>query len=96
MRCSKCDTEMFNAKLTANNLYPVILTDKENGIFKLHKKSDVLCCCGKPRRVKGWLIDYYFPPAEIKILIGCTEEEKAIVYETHNETEFMKGVLIRR
>ncbi len=53
MRCSKCDTEMFNAKLTANNLYPVILTDKENGIFKLHKKSDVLCCCGKPRRVKG-------------------------------------------
>lgn len=26
MRCSKCDTEMFNAKLTANNLYPVILT----------------------------------------------------------------------
>ena len=37
MRCSKCDTEMFNAKLTANNLYPVILTDKENGIFKLLK-----------------------------------------------------------
>lgn len=24
---------------------------------------------------------------EIKILIGCTEEEKAIVYETHNETD---------
>ena len=34
--------------------------------------------------------------AEIKLLIGCTEEEKAIVYETHNETEFMKGILIRR
>lgn len=34
--------------------------------------------------------------SEIKILIGCTEEEKAIVYETHNETEFMKGILIRR
>ncbi|MBE6988623.1 MAG: inorganic pyrophosphatase, partial [Ruminococcaceae bacterium] len=26
----------------------------------------------------------------------CTEEEKEIVYETHNETPFMKGVLIRR
>lgn len=34
--------------------------------------------------------------SEIKILIGCTEEEKAIVYETHNETQYMKGILIRR
>lgn len=33
--------------------------------------------------------------SEIKILIGCTEE-KAIVYETHNETKYMKGILIRR
>lgn len=32
----------------------------------------------------------------IKILIGCTEEELKIVYETHNESENMKGVLIRR
>ena len=34
--------------------------------------------------------------SEIKILLGCTEEEKTIIYETHNETQFMKGVLIRR
>ena len=34
--------------------------------------------------------------SEIKILIGCTEEEKNIVYETHNESENMKGILIRR
>ena len=34
--------------------------------------------------------------SEIKILIGCTEEEKEMVYETHNETPFMKGVLLRR
>ena len=34
--------------------------------------------------------------SEIKILIGCTDEEMAIVYETHNESEFMKGVLVRR
>ena len=33
---------------------------------------------------------------EIKILIGCTEEEKMEVYKTHNETQYMKGVLIRR
>lgn len=34
--------------------------------------------------------------SEIKVLIGCTEEEKAIVYEAHNETQFMKGIMIRR
>lgn len=33
--------------------------------------------------------------SEIKILIGCTEEEKQIIYKTHNE-EYMKGILIRR
>ena len=34
--------------------------------------------------------------SEIKLLIGCTEEEKQIAYEFHNRSEFMKGILIRR
>ena len=42
------------------------------------------------------IVDRMKGDSEIKILIGCTEEEKQIVYETHNETEFMKGILIRR
>lgn len=42
------------------------------------------------------IVDLMKKDSEIKILIGCTEEEKSIVYETHNETQFMKGVLIRR
>ena len=42
------------------------------------------------------IVDLMKKDSEIKILIGCTEEEKEIVYETHNETPFMKGVLIRR
>ncbi len=41
-------------------------------------------------------VDLMKNDSEIKILIGCTEEEKAIVYKTHNETEFMKCILIRR
>lgn len=41
-------------------------------------------------------IDLMKKDSEIKILIGCTEEEKAIIYVTHNETEYMKGILIRR
>jgi len=50
------------------------------------KKIDAIICT----------VDLMKKDSEIKILIGCTEEEKAIVYETHNETQFMKGILIRR
>mgnify|MGYP001160652146 CR=1 FL=1 len=42
------------------------------------------------------IVDLLKRDSEIKILIGCTEEEKALVYRMHNESEFMKGVLIRR
>lgn len=41
-------------------------------------------------------VDLMKRDSEIKILIGCTEEELKIVYEIHNESENMKGVLIRR
>ncbi len=42
------------------------------------------------------IVDLIKKESEIKILIGCTEEEKEIVYQTHNESENMKGILIRR
>lgn len=42
------------------------------------------------------IVDMLKRDSEIKILIGCTEEETALVYETHNETDSMKGILIRR
>ena len=41
-------------------------------------------------------VDLMKKDSEIKILIGCTEEQKQIIYQTHNETEHMKGILIRR
>lgn len=50
------------------------------------KKADAIMC----------IVDLLKKDSEIKILLGCTEEEKEIVYETHNETPFMKGVLIKR
>jgi len=34
--------------------------------------------------------------SEIKILIGCTEEEEVLIYKTHNDTDFQKGMLIKR
>lgn len=50
------------------------------------KKIDAIMC----------IVDLLKRDSEIKILIGCTEEEKQIIYQTHNETECMKGILIRR
>lgn len=50
------------------------------------KKIDAVIC----------IVDLLKRDSEIKILIGCTEEEKAIIYETHNKSENMKGILIRR
>lgn len=41
-------------------------------------------------------VDLMKNDSEIKILIGCTEKEKEIIYKTHNESCFMKGILIRR
>ena len=50
------------------------------------KKIDAIMCT----------VDLMKRDSEIKILVGCTEEEKLEVYKTHNETQYMKGVLIRR
>ena len=50
------------------------------------KKIDAIMC----------IVDLMKRDSEIKILLGCTEEEKLEVYKTHNETQYMKGVLIRR
>lgn len=50
------------------------------------KKIDAIMC----------IVDLKKKDSEIKILIGCTEKEKQIIYQTHNETEYMKGILIRR
>ncbi len=41
-------------------------------------------------------VDLMKKDTEIKLLIGCTEEEITTVYEFHNDSEFMKGILIRR
>ena len=42
------------------------------------KKVDAIMC----------IVDLIKKDSEIKILIGCTEEEKAVICETHNESQF--------
>ena len=51
-----------------------------------NKKIDAIMC----------IVDLIKRDSEIKMLIGCTEEEKMEVYRTHNETQYMKGIIIRR
>lgn len=41
-------------------------------------------------------VDIIKKDSEIKVLIGCTEKEKEIIYKMHNRTSNMKGLLIRR
>lgn len=41
-------------------------------------------------------VDLIKRDSEIKILIGCNEEEKEIIYQTHNSSKYMKGIMIRR
>lgn len=41
-------------------------------------------------------VDLVKKDSEIKILIGCTEEEKNIILCFHNDSENMKGIILRR
>lgn len=34
--------------------------------------------------------------SEIKLMLGCTEEEKRIILDFHNDSPYMKGILIQR
>ena len=41
-------------------------------------------------------VDLLKRDSEIKLLIGCTEREKQQILKFHNDSEFMKGILIER
>ena len=41
-------------------------------------------------------VDLLKKDSEIKILVGCSEEEKLLALKSHNDSEFMRGILIRR
>lgn len=42
------------------------------------------------------VVDLLKRDSEIKILIGCTDEEKNIIYRIYNENENMKSILINK
>ena len=50
------------------------------------KAADALICT----------VDLLKRDSEIKLLIGCTDAEKQSILEFHNDSEYMKGILIER
>jgi inorganic pyrophosphatase len=51
-----------------------------------NKNIDALIC----------IIDLLKKDSEIKILMGCTEDEKIKIYKFLNDSEFMKAIMVRR
>ena len=41
-------------------------------------------------------VDLMKRDSEIKLLIGCTEEETRTILDFHNNSEYMKGILVER
>jgi len=41
-------------------------------------------------------VDLMNKDSEIKLLVGCTEEERESIYKFHNASEYMKGIMILR
>ncbi len=59
---------------------------------------DVWRGTGEAQSVCGIIctVDIMKKDSEIKLLIGCTAEEIETVYRFHNESEYMKGLLVQR
>ena len=41
-------------------------------------------------------VDLLKRDSEIKLLIGCTPQQTRAIYELHNNSQYMKGILIQR
>lgn len=90
-------------KGTAHPKYPDFIYKADYGYLKNTSSMDgdgidvwVGTANGKFIDAVMVIVDLLKKDSEIKILVSCTEEEKNIIFRTHNETPYMKGILIRR
>ena len=89
-------------KGTAHPKYPNFIYKVDYGYLKSTSSMDgtgidVWVGSGKKQiNAIMCIVDLMKRDSEIKILIGCTEEEKQLIYQTHNESPYMKGIMIRR
>ncbi|MBL4936978.1 inorganic pyrophosphatase [Clostridium sp. YIM B02515] len=90
-------------KGTAHPRYPDFIYEVDYGYLKNTASMDgggidVWKGTDKEQKIDAIVctVDLTKRDSEIKILIGCTEEEKEKIYNTHNNSSSMKGILIRR
>lgn len=90
-------------KGTAHPKYPDFIYKADYGYLKNTSSMDgdgidvwVGTANGKFIDAVMVIVDLLKKDSEIKILVSCTEEEKNIIFRTHNETPYMKGILICR
>ena len=59
---------------------------------------DLWCGTSENRQLDALIctVDLLKRDSEVKLLLGCTELEKEQILEFHNDSEFMKGILIER
>jgi inorganic pyrophosphatase len=50
----------------------------------------------RPKGTRFCVIDLLKKDSEIKIAIGCTEEEKIEIYNFLNNSKFMKAIMVKR
>lgn len=90
-------------KGTVHPRYPDFLYEVDYGYLKDTismdgGEIDVWRGTDKEQRIDAIMctVDLLKKDSEIKILIGCTEEEKEKIYHINNDSVYMKGILIRR
>ena len=88
---------------TAHPRYPDYIYPLDYGYLKNTASMDgggidVWLGSAGDRHVNGVIctVDLMKRDSEIKVLIDCTPQEQKTALESHNETRFMKGILIRR
>lgn len=79
-------------------VYPLDYGYLDNTSAMDHGGIDVWVGSEPDRRIDAimCIVDLVKRDSEIKILIGCTDTEKDTIYAFHNNSEYMKGILIRR
>ncbi len=100
---SKSEIIIDRPKGTRHPKYSDILYDVDYGYLKDTtsmdgNEIDVWQGSNKENTVDSIIctVDLLKRDSEIKILIGCTEEEKQKIYNLHNSSQHMKGILIMR
>lgn len=59
------------------------------GVWRGNAPEQVVCAV-------ACTVDLLQPGAGVELLIGCTEEECRQIEQFHNQTGYMKGILIKR